>query len=197
MGTLRGRLVTGRTCQRRYRTSVPPQPLTGPSPRAITPPRDPVHGPTAPRRPRSRHGRGLPRRPQCRVCLSRSAGPDAAAHPRPTPPPFAPAPGRRMPASHPARHQAPASHDTSSGCVLKLPDASGRARPHPARQPDSGITHPARRTPGIPPPDSGRPAQAAPRWSASHTAVDSRTPSSTERPQWVIQAAIPSGVPAV
>lgn len=40
-----------------------------------------------------------------------------------------------------------------------------------------------------------RPAQAAPRWSASHTAVDSRTPSSTALPQWLIHAAMPSGVP--
>ncbi len=38
-------------------------------------------------------------------------------------------------------------------------------------------------------------SQAAPRCSASHTAVDSRTPSSTALPQWAIQAAIPSGVP--
>ncbi len=38
-------------------------------------------------------------------------------------------------------------------------------------------------------------AQAAPRCRASQTAVDSRTPSSTARPQWAIQAAIPSGVP--
>lgn len=36
---------------------------------------------------------------------------------------------------------------------------------------------------------------AAPRCSASHTAVDSRTPSSTARPQCLIQAAMPSGVP--
>lgn len=36
---------------------------------------------------------------------------------------------------------------------------------------------------------------AAPRCNASHTAVDSRTPSSTALPQWAIQAAIPSGVP--
>ena len=36
---------------------------------------------------------------------------------------------------------------------------------------------------------------AAPRWSASHTAVDSRAPSPTARPQWAIQAATPSGVP--
>lgn len=48
----------------------------------------------------------------------------------------------------------------------------------------------------VPPqPASGRISQAAPRCSASHTAVDSRTPSSTARPQWVIQAAMPSGVP--
>lgn len=37
--------------------------------------------------------------------------------------------------------------------------------------------------------------QAAPRWSASHTAVDSRAPSSIALPQWAIQAAMPSGVP--
>lgn len=36
---------------------------------------------------------------------------------------------------------------------------------------------------------------AAPRCSASQTAVDSLTPSSIALPQWVIQAAIPSGVP--
>ncbi len=36
---------------------------------------------------------------------------------------------------------------------------------------------------------------AAPRCSASQTAVDSLTPSSTALPQWVIQAAMPSGVP--
>lgn len=45
-----------------------------------------------------------------------------------------------------------------------------------------------------PQPVSGR-TQAAPRCSASHTAVDSRTPSSIARPQWAIQAAIPSAVP--
>lgn len=48
----------------------------------------------------------------------------------------------------------------------------------------------------VPPqPVSGRFSQAAPRCSASHTAVDSRTPSSTARPQWATQAAMPSGVP--
>ncbi len=36
---------------------------------------------------------------------------------------------------------------------------------------------------------------AAPRWSASHTAVDSRAPSSTARPQCAIHAAMPSAVP--
>lgn len=36
---------------------------------------------------------------------------------------------------------------------------------------------------------------AAPRWSASQTAVDSRAPSSTALPQCAIQAAMPSGVP--
>ncbi|CAL9530487.1 hypothetical protein SUDANB176_04042 [Streptomyces sp. enrichment culture] len=40
-----------------------------------------------------------------------------------------------------------------------------------------------------------RARHAAPRWSASHTAVDSRAPSSIARPQWAIQAATPSGVP--
>lgn len=45
-----------------------------------------------------------------------------------------------------------------------------------------------------PQPMSGEP-QAAPRWSASQTAVDSRTPSSIARPQCAIQAAIPSAVP--
>ncbi len=44
-------------------------------------------------------------------------------------------------------------------------------------------------------PGSGVPAYAAPRCSASHTAVDSRAPSSTALPQCAIQAAIPSGVP--
>lgn len=36
---------------------------------------------------------------------------------------------------------------------------------------------------------------AAPRWSASHTAVDSRTPNSIALPQCAIQAAMPSAVP--
>ena len=40
-----------------------------------------------------------------------------------------------------------------------------------------------------------RSGYAAPRWSASHTAVDSRAPSSIALPQWAIQAAMPSGVP--
>jgi hypothetical protein len=50
----------------------------------------------------------------------------------------------------------------------------------------------------VPPhPFSGafRACQAAPRCSASHTAVDSRAPSSIALPQCAIQAAIPSGVP--
>lgn len=42
---------------------------------------------------------------------------------------------------------------------------------------------------------AARDLYAAPRCSASQTAVDSRTPSSTARPQCAIQAAIPSGVP--
>lgn len=41
----------------------------------------------------------------------------------------------------------------------------------------------------------GRTPHAAPRCSASHTAVDSLAPSSTALPQWAIQAAMPSGVP--
>ncbi len=40
-----------------------------------------------------------------------------------------------------------------------------------------------------------RDGYAAPRCSASHTAVDSRAPSSIALPQWPIQAAMPSGVP--
>ncbi|SDO53095.1 hypothetical protein SAMN04487981_111160 [Streptomyces sp. cf386] len=40
-----------------------------------------------------------------------------------------------------------------------------------------------------------RATYAAPRCSASHTAVDSRAPSSIALPQWAIQAAMPSGVP--
>ncbi|SOR80156.1 hypothetical protein SCNRRL3882_3612 [Streptomyces chartreusis NRRL 3882] len=36
---------------------------------------------------------------------------------------------------------------------------------------------------------------AAPRCNASHTAIDSRAPSSTALPQWAIQAAMPSAVP--
>ncbi len=43
-------------------------------------------------------------------------------------------------------------------------------------------------------PDRG-PCHAAPRCSASHTAVDSRAPSSTALAQCPIQAAMPSGVP--
>lgn len=45
------------------------------------------------------------------------------------------------------------------------------------------------------PPQPCRDRQAAPRCSASHTAVDSRAPSSTALPQWAIQAPMPSGVP--
>ncbi len=46
---------------------------------------------------------------------------------------------------------------------------------------------------GFPPPAPC--LYAAPRCSASHTAVDSRAPSSIALPQWVIQADMPSGVP--
>lgn len=51
-------------------------------------------------------------------------------------------------------------------------------------QPCSGLDSPVSQAP-----------QAAPRCIASQTAVDSLAPSSTARPQWAIQAAIPSGVP--
>lgn len=44
-------------------------------------------------------------------------------------------------------------------------------------------------------PAAARVPQAAPRCRASHTAVDSRAPSPTALPQWVIQADMPSGVP--
>lgn len=47
----------------------------------------------------------------------------------------------------------------------------------------------------VPPQPCVRVRHAAPRWSASHTAVDSRAPSSTALAQWAIQAAMPSGVP--
>ncbi len=47
----------------------------------------------------------------------------------------------------------------------------------------------------VPPQPCVRARHAAPRWSASHTAVDSRAPSSTALAQWAIQAATPSGVP--
>ncbi len=47
---------------------------------------------------------------------------------------------------------------------------------------------------GETPPHGTRP-YAAPRWSASHTAVDSRAPRSIALPQCAIHAAMPSGVP--
>lgn len=47
----------------------------------------------------------------------------------------------------------------------------------------------------VPPHLCVRAPQAAPRCSASHTAVDSRTPSSTALAQWAIHAAMPCGVP--
>lgn len=56
-------------------------------------------------------------------------------------------------------------------------------------QPCSGPDSPVSQTPQAETP------QAAPRCIASQTAVDSLAPSSTARPQWAIQAAIPSGVP--
>ncbi|MDH6624312.1 hypothetical protein M2271_002114 [Streptomyces sp. LBL] len=66
-------------------------------------------------------------------------------------------------------------------------------------QPFSGTHDSAQRqAPGasLPAPRSLREVRyAAPRCNASHTAVDSRAPSSIARPQWPIQAAMPSGVP--
>ena len=67
-------------------------------------------------------------------------------------------------------------------------------RRNPVRPPFGGLfragpSH-ARRGPA-----PTRACYAAPRCSASHTAVDSRAPSPTALPQWPIQAAMPSGVP--
>lgn len=47
----------------------------------------------------------------------------------------------------------------------------------------------------VPPQPFSPVSYAAPRCSASHTAVDSRAPSLTALPQWAIQADMPSGVP--
>lgn len=76
----------------------------------------------------------------------------------------------------------------------KVPDLMGDI----SRTPGNRVNMPAAVRGLVPPqPFSAalRAPYAAPRWSASHTAVDSRTPSSTARPQCAIQAAMPSGVP--
>lgn len=67
--------------------------------------------------------------------------------------------------------------------------------PQPCSGPDSPVSQtPQAESPQAESPQTGTP-QAAPRCIASQTAVDSLAPSSTARPQWAIQAAIPSGVP--
>lgn len=79
----------------------------------------------------------------------------------------------------------------------KVPDLMGDI----SRTPGNPVNMPAAVRGLVPPqPVSAavRPLQglyAAPRCNASHTAVDSRAPSSTARPQCAIQAAMPSGVP--
>ena len=76
----------------------------------------------------------------------------------------------------------------------KVPDLMGNT----SRTLGNPVSMPAAVRILVPPqPFSGacRGSYAAPRCSASHTAVDSRTPNSTALPQWAIQAAMPSGVP--
>lgn len=80
----------------------------------------------------------------------------------------------------------------------KVPDLMGKL----SRTLGNTVNMPAAVRVLVPPqpcsgPDSPVPQapQAAPRCIASQTAVDSLAPSSTVRPQWAIQAAIPSGVP--
>ncbi|CAM5709539.1 hypothetical protein SAURM35S_01625 [Streptomyces aurantiogriseus] len=73
------------------------------------------------------------------------------------------------------------------GNPVSMPAAvRGLVPPHPCQAPLGGFFHAFTRA---------YLRYAAPRCSASHTAVDSRAPSSTARPQWAIQAAMPSGVP--
>lgn len=77
------------------------------------------------------------------------------------------------------------------------PDLMGntsRTLGNPVNMP-AAVRIPYRRNPVQGPALPRAAAQAAPRCSASQTAVDSRTPSSTALPQWAIQAAIPSGLP--
>ncbi|MGX1368430.1 hypothetical protein RKD19_003789 [Streptomyces canus] len=73
----------------------------------------------------------------------------------------------------------------------KVPDLMGNI----SRTLGNSVNMPAAVRVLVPPQPFSRGFYAAPRWSASHTAVDSRAPSSTARPQWAIQAAMPSGVP--
>jgi hypothetical protein len=73
----------------------------------------------------------------------------------------------------------------------KVPDLMGNT----SRTLGNPVNMPAAVRVLVPPQLCFRGFYAAPRWSASHTAVDSRAPSSIARPQWVIQAAMPSGAP--
>jgi hypothetical protein len=73
----------------------------------------------------------------------------------------------------------------------EVPDLMGNI----SRTPGNPVSMPAAVRVLVPPQPFSRAPYAAPRCNASHTAVDSRTPSSTARPQWAIQAAMPSGVP--
>lgn len=79
----------------------------------------------------------------------------------------------------------------------EVPDLMGDI----SRTPGNPVAMPAAVRELVPPQPCAGPAQgpfspryAAPRCNASHTAVDSRAPSSTARPQWAIQAAMPPGV---
>ncbi|MDQ0908781.1 hypothetical protein QFZ32_004193 [Streptomyces canus] len=73
----------------------------------------------------------------------------------------------------------------------KVPDLMGNT----SRTLGNPVNMPAAVRVLVPPQLCSRGFYAAPRWSASHTAVDSRAPSSIALPQWAIQAAMPSGVP--
>lgn len=73
----------------------------------------------------------------------------------------------------------------------KVPDLMGNT----SRTLGNPVNMPAAVRVLVPPQLCSRWFYAAPRWSASQTAVDSRAPSSIALPQWAIQAAMPSGVP--
>ncbi|MDH6517504.1 hypothetical protein M2164_003960 [Streptomyces sp. SAI-208] len=73
----------------------------------------------------------------------------------------------------------------------KVPDLMGNI----SRTLGNSVDMPAAVRVLVPPQPCSGQFYAAPRWSASHTAVDSRAPSSIALPQWAIQAAMPSGVP--